>query len=93
MAKLMIQNKELYNYIINSIKEIRNDMEILKNRFNQIQNALILAKTVSSFGAFLFFALWASLGKAVRMASRMMIMINTNTFIKVKNRWSRIFNN
>lgn len=41
----MIQNKELYNYIINSIKEIRNDMEILKNRFNQIQNALILAKT------------------------------------------------
>ena len=35
----------LYNYIINSIKEIRNDMEILKNRFNQIQNALILAKT------------------------------------------------
>lgn len=41
----MIQNKELYNYIINSIKDIRNDMEILKNRFNQIQNALILAKT------------------------------------------------
>ena len=41
----MIQNKELYNYIINSIKEIRNDMEILKNRFNQIKNALILAKT------------------------------------------------
>ena len=41
----MIQNKELYNYIIKSIKEIRNDMEILKNRFNQIQNALILAKT------------------------------------------------
>lgn len=45
MAKFMIQNKELYNYIINSIKEISNDMEILKNRFNQIQNALTLAKT------------------------------------------------
>ena len=28
----MIQNKELYNYIINSIKEIRNDMEILKKQ-------------------------------------------------------------
>ena len=41
----MIQNKKLYNYIINSIKEIRNDMEILKNWFNQIENALSLAKT------------------------------------------------
>ena len=41
----MIQNKKLYNYIINSIKEIRNDMEILKNMFNQIEDALSLAKT------------------------------------------------
>lgn len=41
----MIQNKEAYNYIMNGIKNIRHDMEILKHRCNQIQNALILANT------------------------------------------------
>ena len=41
----MIQNKEAYNYIMNGIKNIRHDMEILKYRCNQIQNALILANT------------------------------------------------
>lgn len=45
----MIQNKEAYNYIMNGIKNIRHDMEILKYRCNQIQNALILANTYEEY--------------------------------------------
>ena len=59
--------------------------------------AVIAAVTVENINGvnlvkFVLLAFCASLGNAVRITSMMTIMINTNTFIKIKNRLSRNFN-